>query len=97
MKFEIINDDLSGQTGYQIREHKSRNLVRKAGLYPYNRFYNEDLELLLTEKQQNDFYDKGKYIFDIPNYLMNAITDDTRYYRPQDLDKISKFKVFNNL
>lgn len=93
MKVEINCDDLSGQTGYWLKDIKNNRKIRNYNNM-FRQFSEDDILLLLTDKQYSQF-ENGKCVFDIPNYIIVAISDDSKYYRTQDLDKISKFKVQN--
>ena len=96
MLIEISCEDLSGCTGYKIyKKVTGKAVLKSSGLYRRN-FYEDDIYHLLDKKQYKKF-EEGEGLFDVPYYKLFVVSDNIDYYRPQDIEKITRFRKITNI
>lgn len=76
MKIEITCDDLSGCSGCKIWANGKKVINLKNNGFRQYEFSDDDISMILTEKQFDKFINNGVAEFDVPAWKIKAISGD---------------------
>jgi hypothetical protein len=83
MKIEIINNDLSNTTGYEVYDMTNKRTIKNGSSSMFPRvFHEEDIFNLLGEKKYSKF-ESGQYQFEVSGIEIFKATQDMNYYNPK--------------